>query len=226
MKRFYIFLMALTLINCGGHNTNVYSTNDGLYYDKEKYLDEGNKNGLTDDITKHEQKIIYEAYLNLTVKNTDTINRQLKNIAKKYEGFVQAVSTNSTIIRVKSQFINEVVTDIETLGKVEYKNVSANNVTSRYVDLQLRLDNALNARKRYLELLKQAENVEAALKVEKELERLNYTIEQLKHQINGINRDAQYSKITINLKQKKKLGPLGFIFKGVYLGVKWLFVRG
>jgi len=109
---------------------------------------------------------------------------------------------------------------------VEYKNVSANNVTSRYVDLQLRLDNALNARKRYLELLKQAENVEAALKVEKELERLNYTIEQLKHQINGINRDAQYSKITINLKQKKKLGPLGFIFKGVYLGVKWLFVRG
>ena len=81
------------------------------------------------------------------------------------------------------------------------------------------------ARKIYLELLKKAENVETALKVEKELERLNETIDLIKGKMNRINNLAEYSTIVINLKEKKKPGIIGYIGIGLYHSVKWLFVR-
>jgi hypothetical protein len=76
-----------------------------------------------------------------------------------------------------------------------------------------------------LELLAKAENVEAALKVEKELERLNSTIDLLKGKMNRINHLAEFSTITINLKEKKKPGIIGYVGIGIYRSVKWLFVR-
>ena len=224
------YLSILTLIafsNCGGHTSNAYSTGwDYNQKDANYIAEKPNGNYNTKNESLEIKKMIYSAYFNLTVKNIDTANHHLTEIAKKYNGYVETVSTTRTVIRVKSQNINKAVADIEQLGKTTYKNLSVDNVSARYVDLQMRLDNALKSRNRYLELLKQAENVEAALKVEKELERLNLTIEQLKSQMNQIDKDSDMSKITVNLTQKKKLGPLGYVFKGVYLGVKWLFVRG
>ena len=73
--------------------------------------------------------------------------------------------------------------------------------------------------------MEEAENVEAALKVEKELERLNEKIDLLKGKINRIDHLSEYSTISINYEQHKKPGILGYIGLGLYKGVKWLFVR-
>ena len=173
-----------------------------------------------------EQKIIYSAFLTLTVKNIDTTLSSIKAIAKQYKGYVSESGTSRAVIRVDSQFLNDAVADIENLGKVERKTVKGQDVTDKYLDLSIRLDNAEKARDRYLALLAKAENVEAALKVEKELERLNLTIDSLKGQRNKISHLTKYSTITVNLKEKQKLGILGYVGVGVYRSVKWLFVRG
>jgi hypothetical protein len=98
-------------------------------------------------------------------------------------------------------------------------------VTDQYADFSIRLENAEKARMRYLELLEKAENVQSALLVEKELERLNETIELLKGQMNRIDHLAAYSTITVYLTEKKKPGVLGYIGIGLYKSVKGLFVR-
>jgi hypothetical protein len=87
------------------------------------------------------------------------------------------------------------------------------------------LDNASNARKRYLELLAKAETVEAALKVEKELERLNGEIDSLEGKINQLKHLSEYSTITVYLEEKVKPGILGYVGIGLYESVKWIFVR-
>jgi predicted nuclease with TOPRIM domain len=106
------------------------------------------------------------------------------------------------------------------------KSVSTTDVSDNYADVKIRLDNAEKARTRYLELLAKAENVEAALKVEKELERLNTEIDQLRGQMIKMEHDVRFSTLTVSVNQKQKLGPLGYLFVGIGKGIGWLFVRG
>ena len=172
-----------------------------------------------------ERKVLFNAYLSLIVKIPDTANNQIIAIAKKYNGYVNQVGTYNTIIRVESDKLDKALEEIEALGKTDSKSISGQDVTDEYLDYEIRLENAQKARERYLELLEKAENVEAALKVEIELERLNQTIDLLTGKMNRIDHLVQYSTITISLKEKKKPGILGYIGMGLYYSVKWMFVR-
>jgi hypothetical protein len=111
------------------------------------------------------------------------------------------------------------------LGKVQSQSVSGQDVTDQYRDYQIRLENAEKSRDRYLELLAKAENVEAALQVERELERLNETIDLLKGRMNRMDHLEAFSTITVQIKERKKPGVLGYVGLGVYHAFKWLFVR-
>jgi len=171
------------------------------------------------------RKVIFSALLSLAVKDPDTASNQIAEIAKKYNGYVNESGTSRSVIRVKSAHLNDAVADISRLGRVDSKRLTGQDVTEEFLDYQIRLENAEKARDRYLELLARAENVEAALKVEKELERLNETIDMLKGRMNRIDHLAEFSTITVNLKEKKKPGVLGYVGLGLYYSVKWLFVR-
>jgi len=178
----------------------------------------------SDELNKN-SKIIYNAQLQLIVKNPDTINIHLVRIAKKHKGYAQTVGSRYSVIRVATDSLSRAISDIASLGKLESKNISGEDVTDQFQDFQIRLDNAEKARTRYLELLQKAQNVEETLKVEKELERLNVEIDLLKGKINRLSHLTEYSTISVRLKEKVKPGILGYIFIGVYKSVRWLFVR-
>jgi hypothetical protein len=80
------------------------------------------------------------------------------------------------------------------------------------------------SRERYLELLEQAENVETALKVERELERLLYDIESVKARLSNLEKMITFTTISINIREKVSPGPIGWVFYGLYHSVKWLIV--
>jgi hypothetical protein len=229
MKFILFFTIFLTILFCSCSSSkevalgwdyqsnikNDYSTADH-WSDKEI---------LPNTPPKAPHKIIYNAYVNLTVKQIDSTQEKIKKIAKKYKGYIVETGTERAVLRIDHNLLNEVLTAIDSLGKITYKTTSGKDVTEEYIDLQMRLENAINARLRYIDLLKQAEDVKTAVLIEKELERITLQIEQLESKITNIERLTHYATITVNLKQKKKLGPLGYIFKGIYIGVKWLFVR-
>jgi cell division protein ZapA (FtsZ GTPase activity inhibitor) len=177
------------------------------------------------DVDDSDRKILFNAILSLTVDVPDSASAQIKSIAKQYHGYIHEIGTYRCVIRVQSNSLEEALNAIAELGKLQHKTIRGQDVTDDYLDYQIRLENAQQSRKRYLELLAKAENVEAALKVEKELERLNETIDLLKGKMNRIDHLSAFSTITINLKEKTKPGILGYISLGVYHSVKWLFVR-
>ena len=151
--------------------------------------------------------------------------QQIADIAEKYGGYVNEMGTYQATIRVESGQLDAAIADLATLGKLARKNIVGQDVTEAYQDYQIRLENAQKARDRYLELLNKAETVEEILKVERELERLNETIDLLKGKMARIEHLEAYSTITVALRERKKPGLLGYIGLGVYHAVKWLFVR-
>lgn len=226
-----IILLGVSVISC-------YSSKDLSPASGWGYYNSGNggfqtsemngivvKNEVGNRSMKTERKVLFSAYLSLTVSQPDTANVYIQKITQKYDGYVSQIGTERTIVRVKSMFLDSAIANISALGRVEYKNITGEDVTEDYLDFKIRLENAEKARKRYLELLEKAENVEAALKVEKELERLNGSIDLLKGKMNRINHLSEFSTITIQLKEKKKPGIVGYVGIGIYRSVKWLFVR-
>lgn len=172
-----------------------------------------------------QRKILYSAFLTLAVEQPDSTSKEISHIAEKFGGYANEIGTYQAIIRVKSDRLDEAVAAVSALGKVQNKRLSGQDVTAEYLDYQIRLENAQKARNRYLELLEKAENVEAALKVEKELERLNGTIDMLKGRMNRVDHLSAFSTITVTIKEKTKPGVLGYLGLGVYHAFKWLFVR-
>lgn len=171
------------------------------------------------------QMMIYNARLELDVKAPDSLPARLAGVAKRYQGYILEMSTSRAVIRIKADQLKSGVSEIEHLGKITHKNISGQDVTAEFRDNDIRLQNAEKARQRYLELLAKAANVDETLKVEKELERLNGEIDLLKGQQNRLGHLIEYSTITVNYREKPKPGILGYVFIGLYKGVKWLFVR-
>jgi hypothetical protein len=132
------------------------------------------------ELMNQPRKVLYSARLTLTAKNPDSAAAAISRIAQNHQGYLSRSGTQTVVIRVKSTQLAEALTEIAALGKVTDRALTGQDVTDEYMDHQIRLENALKARSRYLELLDQATNVDEALKVERELERLNETIDLLK----------------------------------------------
>jgi hypothetical protein len=170
--------------------------------------------------------LVYNATMWIQVKQVDTVMNQLTRLAAAENGYVVSKNNYSMVLRIETTHLESAMTQIAQFGKVESKSISTTDVSADYEDTRIRLDNAEKARNRYLELLAKAENVEAALKVEKELERLNTEIDMLRGRVGKLEHDVRYSTITVHYSEKTKLGVLGYVFVGLWKGVSWLFVRG
>lgn len=224
MKRVIFILIVLSSLSaCRSTSSSALSKNPSKYESVSE-----SDNLFSKDFEKNmdfKRVVIYDATLDLVVKNPDSCNQFLTILASKYEGYVQTLGNRVSVIRVRASKLNDAVSEISDYGKLKYKLISGRDVTDQYRDYDVRLNNALKARERYLELLSKAENVESALKVEKELERLNIEIDSLKGKISQLNNLSDYATITVNIQEKIKPGILGYIGIGIYRSVKWLFVR-
>jgi hypothetical protein len=126
------------------------------------------------DSSKEDSRVvIFNAEIRISVKSADSLNNTLVALSKKYGGYAVSLGNKKSSIRVSAKNLNKAIAELSKAGKIKSKVLSGDDVTEEYRDYTLRLENANKARERYLELLARAENVEAALKVEKELERLN-----------------------------------------------------
>jgi len=168
--------------------------------------------------------ITYSASLELSVKNMEETKFLLLEQVKTSNGFIVRESDNSITTRIPSQNMDNFLTYSKTLGKVENESKTGTDITDQYRDNLLRLENLKTVRSRYLALLDRANTVTDILAIEKELERVNLEIERLEGRIQHAEQSTAYSSITIRFWEKTKPGPLGWIFVGLYHGVRWLFV--
>jgi hypothetical protein len=177
--------------------------------------------------------LIYNSTISLEAKEADvkTLSGQIVDKAKGQGGYLSQRSSNALTVRVPAKEFTVVNDFIRSLAKVKYENATAQDVTMQYTDLTIRLDVQLKMLGRYQDLLKKANTVKDAVEVERELSRITERVEQLKGQIRYYDSQVNYSTITVNFQEpytafnkESKPGPLGWVFYGLYVGVKWLFV--
>lgn len=92
--------------------------------------------------------------------------------------------------------------DIEGLGKVVSRQISGEDVTEEYVDLQSRLRNAQAQQASLLALMEKAATIDEILLVQARLDEVQLQIEQLNGSIAYMESTTDYATITVDLHEE------------------------
>lgn len=177
--------------------------------------------------------MIYNGSFTLEAKEAEAkvFGGQIIDKTKSLGGYLSQRSSNALTVRVPAKEFGAASDFIRSLAKVKYENVTAQDITMQYSDLKIRLDVQQKMLARYQELLKKADSVKDAVEVERELGRITERVEQLKGQIRYYDNQVSFSTINVNFQEpytaftkETKPGPLGWVFYGAYVAIKWLFV--
>lgn len=174
-----------------------------------------------------DQKLVRNAYLTVETDDEEDFEpaiRKLAELARSLDGYVASESKTSILFKIPTTRLDEALEAVKRLGKVTNANVTVQDVTAQYVDLQIRIDNLRRLRTRLQELLIAGQNVQEVLEVEKELARVTRELEQLEGQMRLLQNQVGYATVSVDLEESVSPGPIGWIFYGTYKAVKWLFV--
>ncbi len=151
--------------------------------------------------------LIYTGGLGMEVQDQPAIAPTIDKIidlAEGMGGYLGSRTDTSVTIRVPSARFRDALTAIEKLGDVKRRNVTAQDVSEEYHDLEVRLGNLKSVQKRLQEFLARAQNVNDALQVERELERIGREIDQIEGRMRFLRARATFSTITVDLSPKPK----------------------
>ena len=177
--------------------------------------DERKKNqpGIKDNTqTKSDwdKKIIKNATLNIEVKNYKQYNELLHEAVKKFGGYIAQEEQNQSeykienIVTVKvpvDQFADAVLALTPDKEKILERKITSQDVTGEVVDTKSRMEAKRQVRLRYLDLLKQAKNMEEILQVQNEINEIQEQIEGASGRIQYLSHAAALSTIHLTFFQ-------------------------
>jgi hypothetical protein len=185
---------------------------------------EGQMDGFSDQGPAEPRKVTYRASVTLETAETESVQAKIEEDVKAMGGFVTTSNNRFLLLRVPSGGLESFIEALGGLAKVLDQEITGQDITDYYTDLEMREESLVRLRERYLAILEQAVDVEDLLRIEQELERVNSEIERIRGAIKMADQNLQFSTVTITFQEPATPGPLGWIFVGLYEGVKWLFI--
>ena len=162
--------------------------------------------------------LIYTATFNLAVFETVAAIDAIEEMARKRGGYLVRRADNFIIVRVPAPQFHDAVSDVGGLGDVLHREITVQDVTAEFRDLELRLRNLHAVRDRVEKLLAQSKNVGEALEVERELERITTAIEQMKGRLKYLAELVAFSTLQVNFQPR----PVDQVSSEVKLPFHWL----
>lgn len=176
-----------------------------------------------------DRMLIWKASMSIQVWSVSNAVNEAVALAERQGGFVEEKTDRgeesaSLTVRVPAQSFKTALSSLETLGTVTYRNIEGEDVTEQFIDVEARLKNKIVLRDRLKQLLEKANEVKDILAIETELNRVQADIDSMEGRIKSLRGKVEYSTLSLNLERKPILGPLGYLFKGLWWGVEKLFV--
>jgi len=157
-----------------------------------------------------DKKIIKTATLNLEVTDYSAYNSSLRDKIKQTGGYVAQEQQTQSDYKIENtitikvpvdQFDNAVNLVSATVKGINEKKVTSEDVTTEVVDTRSRLEAKKQVRLRYLDLLKQAKNMQEILSVQSEINGIQEEIESAAGRIEYLSHSSSFSTIHLTFYQ-------------------------
>ncbi|PGV48812.1 DUF4349 domain-containing protein [Bacillus sp. AFS037270] len=163
------------------------------------------------------QMVIYQAELELRVKNFEHTVQNLEEKAKKYGGYIAESSvtkdgteqvSGSMKLRIPQAHFQEFLNDAEgQAAEVLQRNINGQDVTEEYVDLESRLKSKRAVEERLLSFMKNAAKTEDLLKISADLASVQEEIEVIEGRMKYLENQTSLSTVSITLYETKVVVP-------------------
>lgn len=170
------------------------------------------KASKADVIPAISQKIIKQASLRFETNDLDDTFAQIQKAVTANKGTVQNDSEGkdynniyrNLTVRIPSQNFDAFIKSIsEGVSYFERKEISAEDVTEQYIDLDSRLKTKKKLESRYLEILQKATKISEILEIEKQISIIREEIEAKEGQLKYL--ESRVSESTINIEFYKTI---------------------
>ncbi|MES2622389.1 MAG: DUF4349 domain-containing protein [Bacteroidota bacterium] len=212
---------------------SVPEANSPSHYDRAEKEDNLKMVGNNRVIEKVPAQIIRNANVQFQVSNVEASHHKISGLLKQFNAYYASdnKTTNtyqlnqSMIIRVPASGFENLMDELmKESVYTNYKNISAEDVTAEFVDIQARLKTKKEVELRYIALLKQSNKVTDILEVEDKLRVIREEIEAAEGRMKLLKDQVGYSTITLDIYQKLDYTPEPEI--GFFSNLKAAFVKG
>lgn len=161
-------------------------------------------------IPTSERKLIQNGALSLVVDRVEDAVTKLADIADKLGGRVDSAGLYNSgdtakkhatvVMRIPAVNFSDGMKQVKGIArKVTSENISTEDITEKFIDMQARLKNLKAEEAQYLDIMQKAVKIDDILKVSQRLYMVRQQIEQLQGQMNYLSRQVDMSVITIDL---------------------------
>jgi len=161
-------------------------------------------------VPRSRPQLVKKAAMSLIVDYVDKSVNAVSEIINKQQGDLislqeqQPTKTNarhtaSIQLRVPQNLLQPTLDELAKLGTVQSRNISAEDVGDRLVDIQARLTNLRKTEVNLQKIMDRAGSVRDVLSVAQELSQVRQSIEQIAAQLKNLTNQVTYSTITLKL---------------------------
>ncbi|MCP1354922.1 DUF4349 domain-containing protein [Aneurinibacillus migulanus] len=163
--------------------------------------------------------MVYQAELDLNVKDFATSQKSLTQLVEKMNGYIVEASSynqgegDSLLngdfrIRIPNTKFNTFLGETEKLAlKVTNRTIQGRDVTEEYIDLEARLASKQVLEKQLLGFMKNAQKTSDLLQIAQDVNKVQTEIEQLKGKMKYLKNQSDFATVTIHMTESKAVLP-------------------
>ncbi len=155
-------------------------------------------------VTTSDRILVYTVEENLSVKNVSETVMKITSETEKVGGYISYTRQSdggyaSVTARIPTEKLVEFLNGIETVGTVNSKNVSCDDITERYVDTEERINTLKVQKEKYEAMLQEAKTVSEAITINEKIDRIDDEIKSYSATLSSYKRQVDYSKVNFSL---------------------------
>lgn len=193
--------------------------------EEEAVVEEAGGSALTENISQTTMpdnlnlKLIWYANVWMETLQFDQSIEDITAMVRNLGGFVERSSTSGgsdaqgnyidksahLTVRVPADKLNGFIGDLENCGTITSQDLSSENISLEYADTEARKKALQTEYDRLLELMAQAENVDAVIAVEARLSEVRLQLDALSSQLRTYDNLVDYATVRLNLQEVRKI---------------------
>lgn len=224
-----LVLLCVLTVGCGSSsNTNTSqmdsaAAESSVNYEKKVEMEDmgGGQEGIPTINTaiEYNRKIIKNGNMDLETESfTETIEGII-SYTQELGGYVESQGISGgdfynpnthnryadLTLRIPANQFDAFINNGSQFGNVRYVSTSTEDITSNYLDTEIRLKTLNTRYDRLLELMNESGNLEDLITLEKELAQVTYEIEQLTGTLNQYDSLVNMSTLEVNIQEVRRI---------------------